>query len=206
MRLGMLSEKYESSGPGCVSSGQGDAGGVSYGCYQFATNAGIPNDFVNWLRANGHPFGDMLASAGEPGSCEFSNVWIAMANAYSEEFTNMQHAYAQLLYFEPAVQELAAIGFQVLSRSNTLLQVLWSRAIQYGPRWMPELFSSAAALVGKEINEMSDQELIWYIYEVNLTDPSWTSGSPSLRPGLFNRFINERQEALILLEAEGGTV
>ena len=206
MRLGMLSEKYESTGSGCVSNGQGDAGGVSYGCYQFSTDAGIPQAFTQWMLTNHYPFGEMLAAAGPAGEYQFTSTWQTIAENYPDEFAQLQHLYAQLLYFEPAVQALASIGLQILSRSNALMQVVWSRAIQYGHFWMPELFNSAAAMAGKEVSEMSDQELIWFVYEVNLTDPSWTSGSPSLRHGLFNRFMNERQEALALLESEGGTI
>ena len=39
--LGDLSAQYESNGdPGCISDGYGDAGGKSYGTYQFSSNAG----------------------------------------------------------------------------------------------------------------------------------------------------------------------
>src|SRR5215213_6924104 len=46
--LGKLSEKYESGGrgPGTVSSGKGDPGGVSYGTYQLASKVGRADEFV----------------------------------------------------------------------------------------------------------------------------------------------------------------
>ncbi|HEY0366030.1 MAG TPA: LysM domain-containing protein, partial [Pyrinomonadaceae bacterium] len=42
--LGTLSAKYETGGrgPGTVSTGAGDPGGVSYGSYQMATKMGVP--------------------------------------------------------------------------------------------------------------------------------------------------------------------
>ncbi len=46
--LGSLSEKYESGGrgPGTVSTGKGDVGGVSYGTYQLASKVGRADQFV----------------------------------------------------------------------------------------------------------------------------------------------------------------
>ena len=35
--LGTLSQRFEASGPGVISSGSGDAGGKSYGAYQFSS-------------------------------------------------------------------------------------------------------------------------------------------------------------------------
>ena len=55
--LGALSAKYETGGrgPGTVSTGAGDPGGVSYGSYQMATKMGVPARFVTqpgfpWLQ------------------------------------------------------------------------------------------------------------------------------------------------------------
>ena len=46
--LGELSAKYETGGrgPGTVSTGSGDPGGVSYGSYQMATKTGTVARFV----------------------------------------------------------------------------------------------------------------------------------------------------------------
>jgi len=54
--LGSLSARYESNGdPGAIGRTEGDAGGASYGAYQFATNAGVPEAFVAWLGERGYP-------------------------------------------------------------------------------------------------------------------------------------------------------
>src|SRR4051812_387517 len=48
-RLGVLSAKFETGGrgPGTVSSGRGDPGGVSYGSYQMSSKRGVVGRFVN---------------------------------------------------------------------------------------------------------------------------------------------------------------
>src|SRR5215211_8388916 len=55
--LGALSAKYETGGrgPGTVSTGSGDPGGVSYGSYQMASKMGVPARFITepgfqWLQ------------------------------------------------------------------------------------------------------------------------------------------------------------
>lgn len=57
--LGDLSKQYESSGdPANVSSGYGDLGGRSYGMYQFASNMGIVDAFVDWAKEQPDPLGN----------------------------------------------------------------------------------------------------------------------------------------------------
>lgn len=218
--LGSLSAKYESTGPGCVSDGSGDLGGVSYGCYQLATNAGTPQDFVRWLLDCGHPFGNMLAEAGEPGAYTFTIRWRYLADNYPDDFAKQQHEYAKRLYFVPAIKALQGMGLFVQSRSLALQQVIFSRAVQYGAYWMPELFESAAALAGQDMMAMTDYDLIWHVYEVLIQEADnaaqtgnglyhspndWVNGSGDVVAGLRNRFVNERQDALDMLAAEGGT-
>lgn len=61
--LGYLSGKYESRGDcGTISTGKGDAGGKSYGIYQFALNAGTPKKFVDWLKNRNSDIYKMLGS------------------------------------------------------------------------------------------------------------------------------------------------
>ena len=198
--LGELSAKYESGGDaGSISSGWGDAGGKSYGCYQFASNMGIPQAFVEWLQSIGSTYGDSLANAGQPGTQDFDDMWTYISQNDQQGFVQLQHDYVKAVYYDQAVENLSNIGFNVLNRTEAVQQVLWSRAVQYSAHWMPELFQNAANLAGQDLGSINDHNLIYYIYEVNLTDMSWTSGSPTLRPGLFDRFRNERQDALNML-------
>jgi hypothetical protein len=200
MYLGMLSSQYESNGdPGCVSHTEGDAGGASYGAYQFATNAGVPSAFVRWLQNNGLPFGDRLANAGEPGSWGFDQEWEAIGNENTDEFFKVQHDYVQEKYYLPAVENAAAANVDLNQRSFALQNVVWSASVQYGPYWVKDLFNEAAALLGQpNASYCSDAQLIPAMYEVRASD-DWTSGSPSLRPGLRNRFENECNDALAML-------
>lgn len=198
--IGRLSGRYESNNDvGCVSDGDGDLGGPSFGIHQFSSTMGVADAFAQWLAdENAYPFSHILVEL-PAGSFGFNDAWKAIAEEYPAEFEAAQHQYSQEQYFDPAADLLAEIGFDIRSRSEALQEVLFARAIQHGARWMPELFTNAAAMAGKELNDCTDEELITNAYEVELTDLSWTSGSPSQRPGLFARFENERRDALNLL-------
>lgn len=47
--MGQTSARYESSGigPGTISSGKGDAGGVSYGSYQLSSKKGTLKEYLD---------------------------------------------------------------------------------------------------------------------------------------------------------------
>lgn len=215
MRLGDLSAEYESNGnPGTISTGDGDLGGKSYGCYQFAINAGVPQDFVSWLINHGkEPFATALAAA-PAGSEEFDANWRALADADPDGFADVQHEYTKAMYFDPAVDALAGVGLYVLSRSEALQQVVWSRSVQYGPGVIAELFQEGAAYVGQDVAAASDADLIKGVYSFLASEADfeaaaccgfyrspkrWANGSADVIDGLHTRFINEQAKALAML-------
>src|SRR5690349_13230950 len=89
--LGALSAKYETGGrgPGVVSTGAGDPGGVSYGSYQMATKMGVPQKFVTqpgfpWLA----DFKNLKA-----GTSDFTACWKRIATNETDAFQKCQHEY-----------------------------------------------------------------------------------------------------------------
>jgi hypothetical protein len=203
MRLGELSAKYESNGdPAAISSGYGDLGGVSYGAYQFASNVGVPQAFVQWLininSSNGYRLNQF-----EVGSDEFNNEWQVIAEENYNEFLGLQHEYVYINYYNRAANLLLAnLGFNIEEHSDALKQVLWSRSVQYSARWMPELFLKACECANEDIHSINDYNLIYHIYEyliINGEADDWINGSDGVIQGLYNRFYNERNDALSLL-------
>lgn len=85
--------------------------------------------------------------------------------------------------------------------------VIWSRAVQYGPGRVLEMFLEAVAHMGypnlSYIDAPNfDRDMITNVYLKVCRTKEWTSGSPSLRKGLYNRFENECNDALTALEEE----
>ena len=129
--LGTLSAKYETGGrgPGTVSTGAGDPGGVSYGSYQMATKMGTVARFVGqpgfkWAR-------DFQGLA--PGTAQFTAVWKRIAAEQTADFQNAQHSYIKQTHYDLlAAKIFADNAVDVNTRSRALQDDVWSTAGQHG--------------------------------------------------------------------------
>lgn len=207
--LGDLSKKYESSGDaGTISSGYGDAGGKSYGMYQFSSTMGVVDNYVKWLRDKGYWFGEELAKY-TVGSSYFDDAWRFLANGDNRgDFERSQHDYAKVIYYDRACSILAEAGYHIEKHSKAMKDVVWSRAIQYGPYQINQMFDEACCgVLGyfnlSYVDDIAfDKSMIEAIYLEVCSTPDWTNGSPSLREGLYARFRNECEDALNMLNEE----
>ena len=207
--LGDLSKKYESNGePGTISSGYGDAGGKSYGMYQFSSTMGVVDNYIKWLRDKGYWFGEELAKY-TVGSSYFDDAWRFLANSDNRgDFERSQHDYAKVIYYDRACSILADAGYHIEKHSKAMKDVVWSRAIQYGPYQINQMFDEACCgVLGyfnlSYVDDIAfDKSMIEAIYLEVCSTPGWTNGSPSLREGLYARFRNECEDALNMLNEE----
>ena len=149
--LGDLSQYYEtgnSADPGYISTVKGDSGGTSYGIYMFASNAGTPLSFVQWLQEFGEgslyrDMGDTLyrayaynqAGQYSPGyGSNFNATWRSVADAHRTEFTEAQRDYWETHAYTDLLNNLKAgePAFDLKDYSVALRNVLWSRSVQHG--------------------------------------------------------------------------
>lgn len=137
--LGILSEKYESNGdPGCVSSGEGDYGGKSYGAWQLSSKLGSLDNFVNWLSGENNEFYTKLINArkldnGLNCGKNFDVAWKAIAKENYNEFYNLQHTYTKITFYNDLVNRLEKSGdFNKILNDFSARNVLWSTAVQHG--------------------------------------------------------------------------
>ena len=129
-QLGALSEAFESGdrGPGTVSSGAGDPGGVSYGVYQLSTKAGTLGKFLD---AECQPWRDTF-SALIPGTPAFTAIWKAIAAREPDAFRAAQHAFIERTHYRPLVAAVfAQTALDLDSRSHAVRDVTWSIAVQH---------------------------------------------------------------------------
>lgn len=171
--LGTLSASYEASGPGVVSSGVGDAGGKSYGAYQFASAYDVPKAFFEWCQKSDNllyrSFGDTLSDAyyeGTPGyGSGFDAAWKKLAADNPDGFEQAQRNYVRLSYYDPIVSKAEAniSGFKVSNYSIALRNVLWSRAVQHGSSGALDVLTEAFDAIGGFKNQ-PESELIDAIY------------------------------------------
>jgi murein DD-endopeptidase MepM/ murein hydrolase activator NlpD len=205
--LGILSAKYETGGrgPGTVSSGAGDPGGVSYGSYQMATKTGTAKRFVT---QSGFPWAQDFQNL-TPGTADFSSCWKRIATNQTDEFQKCQHAYIKRTHYDLLVDKiLSDDSVDINTRSNALQNVVWSTAVQHGPA-TPIVHRACATLSCKPDDSQYDEQLIRAIYaERGRRKPDgnlayFGKSSPSVQTGVANRFKNELQDALAMLRKEG---
>jgi hypothetical protein len=198
--LGELSAKFESNGdPGCISDGYGDPGGKSYGTYQFSSNAGSLQAYVSWLCRNNYWFGDELAKH-DLASDDFDVAWTWLANSGNrEDFERSQHDYIRYAYYDPAIDDLANAGWHIDNHNDVMRDVVWSRAVQYGPGEIINMWQEAAEKLGYPNLSYVDSP----DYDAAMTKEiylevcsSWDWNHSALRDSLNARFKSECNDAL----------
>ena len=228
MNIAILTRKYESNGnPGCVSSGMGDLGGISYGLYQFASNLYVVDDFVKW--AMNYPdkalanYGNVLNQF-TVNSNNFINTWKQIGLVDPQGFGKLQDDYIIEKYYNVVAKMLKTKYFDLDTHSLTLKNVVLSRAIQNGPSGCSSLFSIICEDYFEYpnlsyIDAISfDKDIITYIYNFLIDEcdgaywddskgyyqspDRFCHGSWSIIKGLRNRFVNEKQDALALYKKE----
>lgn len=166
-KLGKLSEQFESGGrgPGTVSSGYGDPGGVSYGLYQLASKTGTLSDF---LSHEGDPWRAELNRGGKPGSAGFSRAWKAIAKREPEPFAAAQHAFIERTHYRPAVDGVKSrIGLDLDARSQAVRDATWSVAVQHGGavRILVDAITAAGPTAAAWGRKGYDEALIRALYD-----------------------------------------
>ena len=203
--LGALSAKYETGGRGAgvVSSGQGDAGGVSYGSYQMSSKLGVADEFVS---QPDFPFKNDFMNL-KAGSAEFSAKWKEIANSHLEEFQDSQHEYIKRTHYDPLVEKIKSEdAVDINTRSIALQNVIWSTAVQHGPK-NSIVHKALAALNINPDNPEFDKKFISAIYAERGRKNSdgtlvhFARNSLAVQQGVANRFKSEEADALKMLNA-----
>ena len=204
--LGALSAKYETGGrgPGTVSTGAGDFGGVSYGSYQMASKMGVPTKFVT---QPGFPWRQDFANL-TAGTAAFTAVWKRIAAEQTADFQRAQHEYIKKTHYDLLCSKiLGDDGLDVNTRSRAVQDVVWSTAVQHGPG-TPIVHRACSSLTCKTTDANYDELLIRAIYaergkkkaDGNLA--YFSRSSKSVQAGVANRFKSELQDALKMLANE----
>ncbi|WP_149196405.1 LysM peptidoglycan-binding domain-containing protein [Luteimonas suaedae] len=219
--LGSLSAHYETGGrgPGTVSTGRGDIGGVSYGSYQLSTAAGRPQEF---LANEGAAWAAEFAGQ-RPGTPAFSQTWREVAAREPAAFQQAQHDYIQRTHYDvqadrvesrttvtAADGSVATPGLDLGQHSRALQNVAWSTAVQHGPN------SNIVANAVNGVHEAGlqdwepgfDRAVIDAVYDERGRRNAdgelahFSRNSTAVQEGVANRFVNERADAIAALEAE----
>lgn len=200
--LGKLSEKYESGGrgPGTVSTGRGDPGGVSYGTYQLASKIGRADAFVKRYYPN-----EFKGLQG--GTPEFTKRWKELAAKDADGLRKNEHEYIKETHYDPQVRKLEEeLKLDLSKRSAALRDVVWSVAVQHGPRTDVIIAALRPFVARKRLEDVTDEAIIRAVYaERGRKDKDgklarFRSVGEEIIPALSRRFENELKDALELLK------
>jgi hypothetical protein len=218
-RLGSLSEREESGGggPGTISTGQGDPGGVSYGTWQLSTNEGMVQAFL------GSPFAHRWARDFQgltPATAPFNGAWRRVAAREPEVFEDAQYQFLREQNYGYLARRMRReVGLDLDQLSRTVREVAWSTSAQHGTASRFDIFRNAAReadrLVGRG-NAGYDEVLIRQVYAERIRRAIQRRNTYAARrtPGqrrrweMFNniatiRFPRELNDALQMLQQEG---
>ena len=129
-------------GPGTISSGVGDKGGISYGSYQLSTNKVTAAEFVASPEAR--PWTDRLGGL-TPGTPEFGKAWQAVAANDPVGFQAAQKVFIIRTKYDVTVRILAREPFTDISGASPVVKaVIYSSTVQDGQ-------SGAARIVARSV-------------------------------------------------------
>lgn len=211
-RLGGLSMFYET---GChpgqegkaaatVSSGRGDAGGKSYGAYQFNSTTATGAVVKTFLAATeGSPWAAGFIGLDPVLAGAFETEWKRIAAAQPAEFFTAQHKFIERTHYRPVVAKvLKETKVDVDLGGAAVRDVVWSISVQHG-RAARLVAASVRALAGQGHpgEKAYDRLLIVDLYARRakyVTD----NGIDNLA-SILARYKSEEKEALAMLNTVG---
>lgn len=199
--LGALSAQYESGTKGSNAVGYDAKGGTSYGKYQIASNTGTMDSFLKWAEQNGGESGKEVAArmraAGPLNTGGKSGAAVDAWRGLEREgkLGTLEHDFIKATHFDPAFAGIQDEGLRKrIEGSKALQDVLWSTSVQHGA-------GGAAKLINRNFKEgMSDEDFINALYADRGTQ--FGSSNAAVQQSVQNRFSNERQVALAMLQNE----
>ncbi|WP_133479771.1 peptidoglycan-binding domain-containing protein [Cognatilysobacter segetis] len=199
-QLGQTSQRYESSGlgPGTISSGRNDHGGVSYGSYQLSSASGTLREYLAQSRYGAHFEGL------KPATPAFDARWRELART-DPAFGADQHAFIGRSHYQSQLERLAHAGLDVRDRGRAVQDCVWSTSVQLRNLTtrifrdgLQERFGSNVRLA-----DLSDREIVEAVqdYKAAHTTTLFRS-SPAWHRNLVARANHERTELVRLADAE----
>ncbi len=205
--LGALSAQFESGTGGVGAIGYDRNGGTSYGTYQISSRQGTMTRFIDFLQGADPKMAERLRRSGssDTGSTHgpFPDTWKSIAAENPQWFEHLQRRFIKETHYDPAAMEIKnRTNLDISQCSPALQQVLWSTAVQHGPRGAAVIFQDALkgsereedGLPGKPANELAIIERVY-----SLRSTQFGSSTPEVQASVHSRFKHERQMALTML-------
>lgn len=200
--IGNLAAQFESGDKGTDAIGFDRQGGTCYGTYQISSKAGTMHQFIDYLSDKAPSWAQKLKAAGSANTGgrqgRMPEVWKQIAAENPDKFSNLQHDFIQESHYLPAVQEISEkTGVDVSQQPRAVQEVLWSTAVQHGPRGAAKIFSKAVQRAQTKNGGLQTARLIGSVYEMRAGQ--FQSSDPDIRSAVRSRFKQEGRLALAML-------
>lgn len=196
-RLGQISMWYEThgAGPGTISTGKGDLGGVSYGEFQLSEAKKTLSEFLN--RSSFKSDFNGLTPATE----EFNEKWTELSS--NPDFVDAQYQFIKKSHYDLVRERLKRDGFDLSERGPAVQEALWSTAVQYRGLGVNVFKHGLEAKFGThpDLSSVSDRDIVEAVqdYKIENVDKLFAS-SKSLWKGLVDRAIAEKADLVQFAE------
>jgi len=208
--IGQTSKSRESGdgGPGTINpyKKSEDAGGASYGTYQFASylpefrpsgkarESGKGSPVLSYIQTS--RFKSMFEGL-SPATDAFDAKWREVASKYKDEFEKDQHDYIQRKYYDVMSSNLKRAGLDLTKFGPAVQDLVWSTAVQYGPGRI-DLFT--IPLQGK--SELNDREIINIVSEYKIAQApiNFKSSGAVIAKNQETRYSIEKTQLLNLVK------
>lgn len=199
--IGYYVAEFESGdkGPAMISSGKGDAGGVSFGTYQLAsykqsvTTKGDLPKFWNKYYASQYPG----VSPGD--NAAFKSAWTSAVNANPTQFQQNEVSFMYDAYYRPIRNDLiSSIGLDPDTQSRGFQELCWAMSIQFGSKSAANKISTA---LGSNWKSMTQQAMIEKVsnYIADNVGTFFKSSSKDVQKGVADRYRNRQKNKLLQL-------
>lgn len=190
--LGDTSKKYEvgKGGPGTVSTGSGDYGGVSYGSYQLSSKMGTAAKFVEVMGYKSYFAGT------KPGTSAFSDLWIKKAKS-DPKFGEDQHEFIRRSHYDPQIKFLQQKGIDLSKRGPAVQDAVWSTSVQFGGGTALILRALASK---RPVESYDDAAIVTSIQDYKIANNNllFKSSSPAVRSSTLERAKSEKADLIKL--------
>jgi hypothetical protein len=188
--LGEVAARYEGRGPGTISAGNGDKGGVSYGTYQLSTKEGTLGDFLK-QSAYKTQFEDLT-----PESTAFNEKWRDLART-EPGFAQDQQDFIKKTHYDPVVAKLKKDGLDLTDRGAAVQEALWSTSVQ-ARGLTPGIFEHGLEEKfgrGYKLSELTDKDIVSAVQDYKTAhNNTLFKRSPRQWPGLLDRASWEEED------------
>ena len=198
-------KKYAQSEATILLTGESGTGKEVLAGYIRQNSSRSMDAFLSFLDSEAPDIASRLRSSGpaNTGSRQgaMPDEWRAIAAEQPERFGSLQESFIRESHYDPAVAGITArTRLNMDELSPIMREVIWSTAVQHGPRGAVRIFEQADAATSGS-GKKYERSLISHVYDIR--SGQFGGHSEGIRASVQSRFKEEEAIALNMLDGAG---